>query len=239
MAFQLIVLCATLAAASAGIINAPGHLAYTGGPAVAHYSSAPSVSTVYSSIAQPQHLQYAAAPVAKVAYAAPSVTYGAPVTQYASAPTYTTYGSHDAHAIGASQESTIRSFGGSVSHFSKAVDTPYSSVRKSDTRVSNNVYAPALATKTVAYAAQPAVYAQQAAVYSHAQPAVYAQAQPAVYAQQGAIYSNAQPAVYAHAQPTVYAHGAPTVVTGSKTISYGGPSVAHVQFAGLGTNYAW
>ncbi|XP_055906511.1 cuticle protein 67-like [Eupeodes corollae] len=64
-------------------------------------------------------------------------------------------------AIGSTQENVIRSFGGTVSQYSKAVDTPFSSVRKTDTRINNNVYTPALA-KTITYAAPGAVYAHAA-----------------------------------------------------------------------------
>lgn len=89
------------------------------------------MSRVYSSIAAPQYAYGAHAPVA------------------ISAP-----------AIGSSQQSTIRSLGGTISSYSKAVDTAFSSVRKSDTRISNNYYTPALATKTIAYQ-QPAIIEQK------------------------------------------------------------------------------
>lgn len=84
------------------------------------------------------------------------------------APQYA-YGGISAPAIGSTQESTIRSLGGTVSSYSKAVDTAFSSVRKTDTRLSNNVYTPAIATKTVAYQ-QPAILEQKtipASVVSH------------------------------------------------------------------------
>ncbi|CAB3362767.1 Hypothetical predicted protein [Cloeon dipterum] len=59
-------------------------------------------------------------------------------------------------AVGASQQSTVRSLDGNsvVSTYSKQVDTPYSSVRKYDTRVSNDA---------VAYAAAPVAYNTYAA----------------------------------------------------------------------------
>lgn len=84
------------------------------------------------------------------------------------APQYA-YGAISAPAIGSSQQSTIRSAGGTVSHYSKAVDTAFSSVRKTDTRISNNVFTPALATKTIAIQ-QPAILEQKtipASVVSH------------------------------------------------------------------------
>lgn len=84
-----------------------------------------------------------------------AVQYSAPI---AYSPAYTT--SIHAPAIGSTQQSTIRSLGGTVSSYSKAVDTAFSSVRKSDTRISNNYYTPALATKTIAYQ-QPAIIEQK------------------------------------------------------------------------------
>ncbi|XP_023018747.2 pupal cuticle protein C1B [Leptinotarsa decemlineata] len=104
MAYKILILCATLAYASAGLLPA-----YAPAPAVAY--AAPAL---------------AAAPIS---YTAPALT---------------------------SQSSNIyRSFGnlGQVSTYSKSIDTPFSSVRKADVRVSN----PGLriATAAVPYAAAP------------------------------------------------------------------------------------
>lgn len=99
MAFKFVVFCATLAIANAGLLSGP----------VATYSSAPAVSSVYSSIGAPSILAHSAIPIG------------------ISSP-----------AIGHSQQSTIRSLGGTVSQYSKAVDTAHSSVRKIDTRITNN-----------------------------------------------------------------------------------------------------
>lgn len=110
------------------------------------YSPASEVSHVYSSIAAPQ---YAYGAQHGYAHAIPLAIHSP--------------------AIGSSQQSTIRSLGGTISTYSKAVDTPYSSVRKADTRISNNIYTPALATKTIAYQ-QPAIIEQKhipATVISH------------------------------------------------------------------------
>lgn len=218
MAFKyVIVLCATLAFAKAGLIGAPAALTY---------SSAPSVSTVYSSIGAPAiatHAAYAAPAIAThTSYAAPALAVATP-------------------AIGASHQSTIRSFDGTVSHHSKAVDTAFSSVRKADTRISNNVYSPAIAA-TYAAPAAPALYASHAApaVYtSHAAPAVYtSHAAPTVYT------SHAAPALYAsHPAPAVYSQAAPAIYAAApKTLAYAAsatPVVAHVSFDGLGAHYAW
>lgn len=111
-------------------------------------------------------------------------------------------------AVAATHQNVVRSFGGTVSHHSKNIETPYSSVHKSDTRISNNVYTPAVA-KTVTYAA-PA----SQTVYEHheAAPAVYEHDEPAPTA---AVYTHAAPAV---AKTVTYA--APTV---TKTVSYAAP----------------
>lgn len=104
------------------------------------YSPAHEVSQVYSSVAAPQ------------------LAYGGHAPYAISAP-----------AIGSTHQSTIRSLGGTISTYSKAVDTAFSSVRKADTRISNNVFTPALATKTVAIQ-QPAYIEQKtipATVVSH------------------------------------------------------------------------
>ncbi|XP_047003343.1 cuticle protein 67-like [Schistocerca americana] len=92
---------------------------------------------------------YLSAPA--VSYAAPAVAYAAPAVAYA-APAAV------APAAITSQSSNIlRSFGnlGQVSTYTKTVDTPYSSVTKSDVRVSNDaiahVAAPALAYAAPAY----------------------------------------------------------------------------------------
>uniref|UniRef100_U5EXS4 Putative larval/pupal cuticle protein h1c n=1 Tax=Corethrella appendiculata TaxID=1370023 RepID=U5EXS4_9DIPT len=162
MAFKIVVLCASLAFANAGLIGAP---------ALAH-------------------------------------------TSYISSPTYTSYHSP---AIGSTHESVVRSHGGTVSHYGKAVDTLHSSVRKSDTRITND------GLKVATYAA-PAV-----ATYAHAAPAV-------------ATYSHAAPAVatYAHAAPAIVAHSAPVLATASKTLTYSpAVAVAHTTYEDAHAHYAW
>ncbi|XP_049798815.1 cuticle protein 67-like [Schistocerca serialis cubense] len=95
---------------------------------------------------------YLSAPAA-VSYAAPAVSYAAPAVAYAAPAAY-------APAALTSQSSNIlRSFGnlGQVSTYTKTIDTPYSSVTKSDVRVSNDAIAHVAAP--VAYAAAPAYHA--------------------------------------------------------------------------------
>ncbi|XP_055913381.1 cuticle protein 76-like [Eupeodes corollae] len=155
------------------------------------------------------------------------VVYSAPVAHYAVA-------NPSQDAVGSTQHNVVRSYAGTVSQYSKAVDTPYSSVRKSDTRINNNVYTPTYA-KTLTYAAPQAIY-------SHAAPAaVYSQqvAPAAVYSHHAApatVYSHATPAVYSHAAPAaaVYAQPAAHAITYSPAAT-----VAHVTFDGFGAHYGY
>jgi hypothetical protein len=120
-----------------------------------------------------------------VSYAAPAVSYAAPAVSYA-APAV----SYAAPAVTSQQSNILRSYGnlGQVSTYSKTIDTPYSSVRKSDVRVSNDALAYPAAQAVAAYAA-PAV---AAAPVAYAAPAV--RVAPAVAAPLGVAYS-AAPAV--------------------------------------------
>ncbi|XP_065361095.1 cuticle protein 76-like [Calliphora vicina] len=158
--------------------------------------------------------------------AAANAGYVSPVT-YAAAPVVK-YVNPAVDAVASTQQNVVRSFGGTVSSYSKSVDTPYSSVRKTDTRINNNVYTPAVA-KTVTYAAPSVTYAAPA-VYSHVAPTVaktvYSQAAPTVaktvtYA--APVYTHAAPAVtktvYSHESPLVYSQ--PAV---AKTVTYTAPT---------------
>ncbi|KAL7733199.1 hypothetical protein ACLKA6_004711 [Drosophila palustris] len=128
----------------------------------------------------------------------------------------------DEHAVAHTQQNVVRSFDGTVSHYAKSVSTPYSQVHKQDTRVSNNVYQPAIA-KTVTYAA-PA----PAAVYTPHQPAVYTHAAPVatpVYHQQQHIPTS--PVTYASHQPQAVIHYSPA------------ETVSHMSFDGFGTHWGF
>ncbi|XP_075164379.1 uncharacterized protein LOC142236976 [Haematobia irritans] len=170
-------------------------------------------------------------------FAMANAGYVAPVTTYAAAaPVVTKVVNPSVDAVASTQQNVVRSFGGTVSHYSKSVETPYSSVHKVDTRINNNVYTPALA-KTFTYAA-PAVaktftYAAPAVtktVYSHEAPAVYSHAAPTVYATPAVgktVYSHESPAVYSHAAPAVYSHAVPSIYAApavAKTITYAAPT---------------
>ncbi|XP_036336953.1 pupal cuticle protein G1A-like isoform X2 [Rhagoletis pomonella] len=135
-------------------------------------------------------------------------------------------------AVASTHQNVVRSFDGTVSHYSKNVETPYSSVHKSDTRISNNVYTPAVA-KTVTYAAPSQT------VYEHheAAPAVYAHPEPQPTA---AVYTHAAPVTktVSYAAPVVaktltYAAPAPVYAAPAvaKTISYAAPAPVYHQHA--------
>uniref|UniRef100_A0A182IUL3 Pupal cuticle protein C1B n=1 Tax=Anopheles atroparvus TaxID=41427 RepID=A0A182IUL3_ANOAO len=124
-----------------------------------------------------------------------------------------TYGGIHTPAITSQQSNILRSYGnlGQISTYSKTIDTPYSSVSKSDVRVSN----PGLAVGHVA-AAYPA-----APAFAH-----HAYAAPAL----------AHAGVYG--APAVKAVAAAPALLG---VAYSAaPTVAHMTYSnGLGINYAW
>ncbi|KAE8572940.1 cuticle protein 76-like [Halyomorpha halys] len=157
-----------------------------------------------------------------------ATTYAAPA--YA-APAYAAYG-HAAVAPAAitSQSSNIlRSYGnlGQVSTYSKTIDTPYSSVTKSDVRVSNPgvrtlapaAYAPAYAAR--AYAPAVATYAAAPVVAKAYAPALAAPA-----------YAAPAYAARAYAAPAVAAHGLLGVAYSAA------PAVAHVSYDSPIVHYA-
>jgi len=172
---------------------------------------------------------------ANAGYLSPATTYTSPLHKVA-------YANPAVDAIASTQQNVVRSFGGTVSTYSKSVDTPYSSVHKSDTRINNNVYTPTVAKsvvypapsftktyiaqapapvveKSFAYAAPSPVYAKavtyQAPAQLYAKSVAY-QSPPQVYAKPVAYTVQAAPAiakaVYS-AQPVTYAHASPAVVS--------------------------
>lgn len=137
-------------------------------------------------------------------------------------------------AVAQTHQNVVRSFGGTVSHYSKSVQTPYSSVHKEDTRVNNNVYTP----KTVTYTAAPATVTKTVyhgpEIHEEQQEHVYAAPAPtaAVYTHQTPVYTPSTPAVsaYAHPAPTaaVYTHSAPAATT---VYSHPAPTAAVYTYA--------
>ncbi|XP_071448640.1 pupal cuticle protein G1A-like [Hetaerina americana] len=135
-----------------------------------------------------------------------------------------------APAIGSSHQSTVRSLDGNhaISHYSKAVDSAFSSVRKTDTRISNDAVG-------VAYAAAPAIAAYHApAVAAYHAPAVATYAAPAVVKT-----AYAAPAIAAYHAPAAVA--APVVAkAGLLGVAYSAaPAVAHLSFDGYGVHYGY
>lgn len=144
----------------------------------------------------------------------------APAVGYAAAHSYTP------PAVTSQSANILRSYGnlGQVSTYTKTVDTPYSSVSKSDIRVSNPGY--------TTYAA-PAYHAPAYAAY-HA-PAVAAYHAPAYTTYHAPAYTSYHaPAV---AAPVVARHAYAPAALG---VSYSAaPAVAHYAFDGFGTHLAW
>nr|CAD7611818.1 unnamed protein product [Timema genevievae] len=147
---------------------------------------------------------------AAVAYGAPALSYAAPA--YASA-------AYAPAAITSQHSNILRTPGnlGQVSTYSKTIDTPYSSVSKSDVRVSNDA---------LAYGAVPAYASYAAPAYhgAYAAPALagHAYAAPALTAR-------------AYAAPAVAAHG------GLLGVAYSAaPIVSHMTYSNAyGINYAY
>ena len=174
---------------------------------------------------------------------------------------YSTYTAPlDYGSVGSTHESTVKGFGGNsvISQYSKAVDTPYSSVRKYDTRISNDAlaYAPAahaIAAPAVAYGAAPALaYGAGYRAYGAA-PALAYGAGYRAYGAAPALAYGADPAVAYGAGIRAYSAGpalaygaayspaiAKTAVATPLGVAYSAaPAVAHLSFSGLGTAYGY
>ena len=197
-----------------------------------------------------------------------SAGYLAPVpTHYAAAPAVVAKVANPAvDAVATTHQNVVRSFGGTVSQYSKSVHTPYSSVHKEDTRVNNNVYTPAVA-KTITYAAAaptvaplvtktvyeqhvPAhgIYASSAphSVYTHQQhaPVVYAAPAPtaAVYTHHHEVPSTATTSYNHGPAATTYTHNSPSVSAygSTQTVHYSpAEMVSHMSFDGFGTHWGF
>ncbi|KAG4068550.1 hypothetical protein HA402_004891 [Bradysia odoriphaga] len=140
---------------------------------------------------------------------------------------YVGHSQYVAPAITTQNQNIYRSYGnlGQVSTYSKSIDTPFSSVSKSDVRVSNPGYAVApLGHATYAAPIAHAAYAHPAAYHGYAAPLAHA--------------AIAHPAAY-------HGYGAPVakvgVAPGLLGVAYSAaPAVAHMTYSnGLGINYAW
>ncbi|KAH8305549.1 hypothetical protein KR059_000453, partial [Drosophila kikkawai] len=171
------------------------------------------------------------------------------------APAGISYGyTGDEHAVAHTQSNVVRSFDGTVSHYAKSVATPFSQVHKQDTRISNNVYQPAVA-KTISYAPAPVPVSIPAPVYTqHSQPEpahLFTQAAP-VYQQAAPVHTPVTyhqpahvqaPAVYhqtAHVEsPSVYHQ--PAHLSHQPAVIHYSPAetVSHMSFDGFGTHYGF
>ncbi|XP_020798856.1 cuticle protein LPCP-23 [Drosophila serrata] len=195
--------------------------------------------------------------VASAGFLAPAATYSAaiPVVAKVAQPHY--------DAVGTTQQNVVRSFGGTVSTYSKNVVTPYSSVSKVDSRITNNVYTPKTVYSAPApvitksfYAAAPApvvaktVYAAPApvvakTVYSAPAP-VYAAPAPVLAK---TVYSAPAPvvtkAVYSAPAPVYSApapvYSAPVVAAAPAAFVKYSPAavVAHASFDGFGSHWGY
>lgn len=102
---------------------------------------------------------------------------------------------HYGGAYGTTSQNVIRSYDGTVSQYAKAVDTPFSSVRKQDTRITNNLYSPGLAYQYAA-PAHHQIIAAPAATYAH--PTAYAATAYPQHAGYGQHAAYAPAAVVSH-----------------------------------------
>lgn len=178
----------------------------------------------------------------------------APATTYVSSPVVAKLAQPHYDAVGTTQQNVVRSFGGTVSTYSKNVVTPYSSVSKIDSRTTNNVYAPAIAktvysapvvTKSVYAAAAPAVtYAAPAPVVaktvSYAAPAVTYAAPAPVVAK--TVYSApvAAPVIAkSYAAAPAVAYSAPVAAPAAYVKYSPAIGVSHVTFDGFGTHWGF
>ncbi len=203
-----------MAIARAGVISSV--------PAVAY--SAPEHHSYTKTVAYSQPKAYISQPAAVATYHYPEQH----AVAYQPAHHATVITPHYEH--GHSEQNIVRSAHGTVSQISKVVQTPTSSVRKSDTRIVNDGY------KTVSYAAQPATYV-------HAQPAVVASpvVHKTVVSQPIAAHYSHQPVAYSapvvhHSAPVYEAHTAPVLAK----VHYS-PAVetSHVSFESPIAHYAW
>lgn len=219
-----------------------------------HYHHAPASSsssfTKTVSYSQPKAYIAAAQPEQHYYHAEPQQHYYQAEPQhhvYAAAPDH-----HYAH--GTSEQNIVRSHHGTVSHISKSVNTPHSSVHKYDTRVINDGYKTLQYAQPTAYVHQPAVHSYQPEVHSY-QPAVHSY-QPEVHSYQPLLTKTisqpiiqktlvSQPIVQktvavhqpTHYQPTTYAQHAP--VLASKVHYSPAIEVAHASFESPVAHYSW
>lgn len=244
---QFVALFATLALANAGLIAEQP----------TYYSAPAAVKTLVQPVAyaadhQQYHYQQPASssysktisysqPKAYIAQAAPVHSYHSYEPEHHYVQSYHHEPEHQVYAAqpvyghyehGSSEQNIVRSAHGTVSHISKAVDTPHSSVRKYDTRVINDGYKTVSYAQPTAYVAQPASYVAQPAAYvAHAQPAHHYVSQPAVHSYATPVLAKtsvvAQPLLTKVAQPVI-----------TKTVSHVAQP-QHYQYAAQPQHYQY
>lgn len=255
---QFVALFATLAFANAGLIAEQ--------PAYSSLSYGSPVKTLVQPVAYAadHHQQYHEAPASSsytktISYSQPKAYISQPavasyhsyepeqhhyVASYQHEPEHHVYAASPVHyEHGSSEQNIVRSAHGTISHISKAVDTPHSSVRKYDTRVINDGY------KTVQYA-QPqyhsyapvakTVVAQPLLTKHIAQPVIAKTvvAQPIAQYQPAHYQYAAQPIQYSaqYAAPQYAAH-APVL---AQKVHYSPAiEVAHASFESPVAHYSW
>jgi Pupal cuticle protein C1 len=184
-----------LAIAQAGIISSPAAVAY----------ASPEYSSYTKTVSHTAPKTYVhAQPAAVATYHYPEQHY-APSVQYHHEPSHAIIATPQHYEHGHSEQNIVRSAHGTVSQTSKVVQTPTSSVRKSDTRITNDGY------KTLSYAEPAHAYV------AHAPATTYAVHQPTQYVHSAPTqYVHSAPTQYVHSSPAQYVHSSPAVV--SKTV---------------------
>ncbi|XP_066586941.1 cuticle protein LPCP-23-like [Prorops nasuta] len=165
-----------------------------------------------------------------IATYSPGLTYPYPATVKGSVvPTYYYHqlgpqiGQIHAPAVGTTHQSTVRSFDGNsaVSHYSKSVDTAFSSVSKVDTRVTNDAkYLTPGSSPTTTFAYPSGPYYSSLLPYAHYSTSAVVQPQQ--------IVKTVHAPTTAYGSP--YAYAAPTP---GHVVSH------HTTFTGLGATYAF
>lgn len=199
------------------------YLALAKAGVIGTYSSAPSVSTVYSSLSAPVVTKTVSQYQSPISY---TKTYSAPAPVYESVLT--------------THESNTKSLDGTQQNtYSKALDTAHSSLRKFDSRTTNDgaFYQPAVHSASI--------ISQPQLTYNVGAPVVHNVASPVTYT----THAQAPTVAKTFSVPSIN-----HVVAGSSGLAYAShqqvvqpvkityseaPQVSHMTFHGLGTSYSW
>lgn len=202
------------------------YLALANAGVIETYSSAP-VSTVYSSLNAPVLTKTISTPVVRNQYQAPisyTKTYTGPAPVYESV--LTTHESRTKSLDGTQQDT-----------YSKALDTSHSSLRKFDSRTTNDgvLFHPSVHSASVI--SQPQLSYGAPLVHSVSSPVTYTtHAQAPVVTK--TISTPAVSHVVAGSSGLAYASH-PQVIQPVKVTYSEAPLVSHMTFHGLGASYSW